>query len=292
MKGVRALGAGLRAAGRNSRLVGWLLLANIALAVVAVYPLMEPLDETLSHHPAASEMARRLDMPWWVDVTSARAEAFARSLDLIGLSAFLAALMGCFFAGGLLQTYHDTIDRVPVERFTSGCRLWFARFVWLFALTLPLYWLVHRMINTHLYLAVDGVLERVDDERIGLALELSRALVFLVLFDLVTLVGDYARVHAVTRRDRSMLSSLSAGLRFVVTHPLRVWSLEAGAIALQVVALTAFLPIDAMMLRDTPATLAAGIVATQIYVFIRLLLREGCRAGQIVIYREAAPQNP
>ena len=284
---MKAIRLGLRAAAANARLLWWLLAANLALAACAMAPLMRPLEDSLARHEAAAEMARRFDTSWWLDVTTSRAEAFAAALDAAGFAALLSALLGCFFAGGLLQAYHDTLSDLPMDRFMTSCRRWAARFVFLFALSLPVYWLVHRMVNYHLALALDDLMERVVDERTGLALNLGRALLFLALFDLVTLAADYARVHAIVKADRSMLSSLSAGLRFVLGHPWRAGSQECVAVALQALALALFVPLDALVARagGTVAGVVLALIAGQSFVLMRLFLRESARAAQVAAYR-------
>ena len=91
---------GLRTAAANGRLLWWLLLGNILLALIAVIPLAGPFEESLAYHEAAPQLARRFDMSWWVDLTTSRAEAFSRALDGVAAVSFLAVLMGAFFAGG------------------------------------------------------------------------------------------------------------------------------------------------------------------------------------------------
>lgn len=284
---MRALFAGLKAAAGNARLLGWLLAGNLVLAALAVIPLMGPFEESLAHHEAAAELTRRFDMSWWVDLTTSRAEAFSRALDGVAAAAFLAAVMGCFFAGGLIQAYHDRLAGLPLDRFMTSCRRWFPRFIWLFLLSLPFYWLAHRLINRHLAAGLDTLFEKVEDERLGLAISLGRAVLFLILFDMITLMADYARVHAIVRSDRSMLASLSSGIRFVLRHPVEVCSLELGVLGMQVLALILYLPVDAFFPRNSAGGLAAGLIAGQVYLLLRLFLRETSRAGQVVIYRGA-----
>jgi hypothetical protein len=285
---VSALRTGLRTAAGNARLLWWLLAANLALAFVAASPLMGPFEESLSRHEAAAEMTRRFDMSWWVDLTTSRAESFSRALDAVAAAAFLSAILGCFFAGGLLQAYHDTMGELPLDRFMTSCRRWFGRFVWLFALSLPLYWLVHRLVNTHLALAIDDALEHVKREEAGLLINLGRAALFLILFDLVTLMADYARVHAIVRAERSMLTCLSSGMRFVLRHPLRVGSLEAAALGAQALALGLYVPVDRLLTRESATGLVAGLIATESFLLLRLFLRETTRAGQVALYRSVA----
>ena len=286
--GLSGLREGLSVVARNSRLLGWLLLANLALSLVAVAPMLGPLDELTASQDDAGRLLTAFDMSWWVDVTTARAESIARTFDAISVAAFLSVLTGCFFAGGTLQAYSDTLDGLPMDRFMTSCRKWFFRFAWLLALTLPLYWLVHQMVNTRLAVAMDGWLDGVEDERAGLAWLWGRSLLFLILFDLVTLAGDYARAHAILTSDRSMLAALSSGLRFVLRHPLKVFTLETGAVVLQAIALALFVPVDALLARSSVAGLVAGILAGQLFVLARLYLRESARAGHLSLYRTIA----
>jgi len=282
---VPALASGLGAAARNARLLIWLLIANVALAVAGVWPLLRPFEESLEWHPAAGEMMRRFDMAWWVDLTTAHAEAFARTIELAGLVAFLSVLTGCFFSGGLLQAYDDTFEGRRMDRFLQGCRRWFPRFLRLFVFSLPLYWLVHRVANFHLAFVVDDLLEEVDDERVGIALMLAKSVLFLLLFNTVTLCVAYARAHAIVTSSRSMLVSLRAGILFVLRHPIRVWSLEGLAILLQTGALMIYLPVDALFTRNGAAGLMAGVIAGQFFILARLFLREGARAGHLALFR-------
>lgn len=283
-----AIREGFGAAARNARLLWWLLAANLALAFAAAAPLMGPFEESLALHEAAAGMTRRFDMSWWVDLTTSRAESFARSLDVLGVAAFLSVLAGCFFAGGLTQAYHDTMGSLPMDRFMTCCRKWFVRFVWLFALSLPFYWLAHRLVNTHLVVAIDGWLEHVEREEVGLLINLGRAVLFLALFDLVTLLADYARIHAIVRSERSMLACLIASARFLARRPLRAGSQELFAIGAQAVALALYLPLDRILTRESAAGLVAGIVAAESFLLLRLFLREGARAAQVALYRGSA----
>jgi hypothetical protein len=285
MRATTALSAGLGAAARNARLLWWLLFSNLLLAALAVWPLLRPFEATLEWHPAPEQMARRFDMAWWVDVTTAHAVSFARTIEMAGALSFLAALLGCFFAGGMLQAYADTFEGRRMDRFMTSCRRWAPRFILLFALSLPLYWLVHRLVNTRLELALRDLLEQVADERVGLLLRSLKIALFLILFDAVTLFADYARVHAIVTPDRSMPASLRAGILFVLRHPLRVGGLEAMGILLQIAALMLYLPVDGLLTRASPAGLAAGLAAGQIFILTRLFLREASRAGQVALYR-------
>ncbi len=283
---------GLSIAARNARILGWMLLANLALSAAAVAPMLRPMDDTTARQADAGRLLSAFDMSWWVDLTTSRAEAVAATLASISAAAFLSVLAGCWFAGGALQAYSDTLDGLPMDRFMTSCRRWFGRFVWLLALTLPLYWLVHRMVNTWLGSAMNGWLDAVEDERTGLAMMWGRSLLFLILFDLVTLAGDYARAHAILTADRSMLAALAAGLRFVLAHPVRVLLLESQVFLMQAAALVLFLPVDALLARGSPAGVIAGFLAGQLFVVARLYLRESARAGHLSLYREMAGLRP
>lgn len=296
-----ALRSGLLGVVSNARLLWWLLAGNLALAAVAVWPLLNPFENSLAHQAASEQLTQRFDMSWWVDLTTSQADAFARTIDLVGLVGFLSALLGCFFSGGLLEAYHDTLEGRSMDRFMTSCRRWFMRFVRLFALALPLYWFVHRMINTHLELALRSTLEHVADERIGLFLTLAHAIVFLSLFDLVTLAVDYARVHAIVTRERSMLACLRAGMWFVLLHPVRVCTLEIWAILLQCLALMIYVPVDSLLGRQSVMGLVVGFLAGESFLLLRLFLRETSHAGQVSLYgsgvdvqyhRDATLQTP
>ena len=79
---------------------------------------------------------------------------------------------------------------------------------------------------------------------------------------------------------------VSSGMRFVLSHPLRVASLELAALGAQVLGLALYLPIDRLMARTSMAGFVMGLIATEVFLLLRLFLRETARASQVALYRE------
>jgi len=310
---VAALRWGFASAWACRRALLVVLFANLALAAAVLYPLYGVLDASLSPHPEAARMGRELDFRWWTDLTTGQPGLFKESVDLLGIAAFATVIAGTFFAGGLLQALQHgphprlTFEPLPgpvyrgatpdwraaapgpasVQLFLRESARHFPRFLALLLLSLPAYWIVQIVFNRWAVLALDRVLESVEDERIGLLLTVTRASLFVAAFYAVTVVFEYARAQAVLRPGASLGELFALPARLVRRRPATLIGIEAGAILLQGAAMLAFIPLDRLLGAWPPAAATAGLAASQVFLFTRLLVRAGTQGAQIRVLQGA-----
>jgi hypothetical protein len=306
---------GLRAAWACRRLLILILAANLLLAAGVLYPLLAPMDDSLSRHPEAGRIGRQLDAKWWGDWTRSAAVPVRGSVGLLSLASLVMVLAGTFFAGGLLEALRFgprkplRFEPLPdpwyegqtpewrasepgpasVREFLRSSARHFPRFLVLLLLSMPLYWVVQRILNHHAVIALDALLEGVEDERLGMLLTFLRAGLFVCAFHAVTVFFEYARVHEVLKPGAPLLALFATPARLLVRRPAAVLGIEAGAFLLHLAAMGAFIPVDRLLGRGPVIAVTAGFLATQIFLLARIWIRAGAQAAQIRLARALLP---
>jgi len=302
-----ALRWGMASAWSSRRIVVLIAFFNLILAAAVLYPMFGPLDASLSHHPDAERIGRDFDYRWWTDWTADQASVVTSSVDLLGAAGFAMLLASAFFAGGLLESLRSgprhtlSFEPLPDPFYRGATPEWraaapgpasvqiflresarhFPGFLILLAISLPLYWIVQRLLNVAAVIGLDGILEGIRDERMGLLLTLARALVFVGAFQLVTVLFEYARAQAVLKPGASLVDLIGLPLTLLRHRPAAFLGIEAGALSLQIAAMLAFIPVDRLLGRWSPASATLGFAASQIFLFARLLIRSGAQGAQL-----------
>lgn len=304
---VAALAWGLAAAWSARRVIAVMACFNLVLAAAVLYPLFGAMDASLSHHPDASRIGRELDYRWWTDWTIDQEALVTSSVNLLGAAGFALVLVSTFFAGGLLEALRAgprsalSFEPLPDPFYRGATPEWrsaapgpasvqiflresarhFPVFLLLLAISLPLYWMVQRTLNEAALIGLDGLLEGIEDERLGLLLTVMRAVLFVSAFHGVTVLFEYARAHAVLKPGASLRDLLSLPLAILRGRPAAFLGIEAGAFLLQLAAMLAFMPIDRLLGRWSPIAATAGFAASQIFLFARLFIRAGAQGAQL-----------
>jgi hypothetical protein len=284
-----------------------MLAANLALAVLVILPLREPMSATLDAHPEAARIGRRIDVRWWTDWTVGSAAIVSQSVNLLGAASLVMVLAGTFFAGGLLEALRHgpkpplTFEPLPDPFYRGALPEWraaapkpasiqvflkesarhFPRFLVFLILSLPCYWIVQTLLNWHLLFALDGLLEEVEDERLGLLLTVARFVLFVAAFHVVTVLFEYVRAAEILKPGAPLLGLLGVPFGLLRTRPGTLLGIEAGAVLLQTAAMLAFIPVDRALARWPLVAATAGFAATQVFLFVRLWLRASAQAAQI-----------
>jgi hypothetical protein len=202
------------------------------------------------------------------------------ALGLIVLYEFEAI----FLAGGILQTLIRKPEKGAfASAFFGGGGRFYGRFFRLSVSSLLL-WLPAAAFYLVFDLALSAVFHDPNRELLGFTLGLFRAVCALALFFLVKMILDYARIRIAVRDSHSVLAELLFAVRFVGRRPGRTLALYyvLGLVGLAALALYGLA--DSSFAKTSPATIAAGLALTQIFILSRGWLKIAFQAGQLEFY--------
>jgi hypothetical protein len=302
----RAILEGLRIARRIRSAVWVVLVANLALAALAAFPMYRGIRRFTSHSLMAEPLAFGFVPDWLTDFAANNPGSLDRYAEWMALIALVAIPANTLLAGGVLGQIKRLDQPFALPEFFSDV----ARYAWgllkLMLLGLVIYWLVFRL----LYQGLGGPVTRATrewvDGRLSFAAELGHGALLLLALVAVNLVMDFARVKMVRDDTPSALYAFLSALGFSIARFRRVAIIYAvptlcglallGIYRLAVpwdILYTPY-PGEGWMSYREPALFALLFVGQQIVMFGRFWFRAATWAGEWSYYAsaETAPEPP
>lgn len=326
----RAIGEGLRRAGRSWGLGVLLLGVNLGTALVLAAPLAGTLARDFHERPSGTSMTHGFDFPWWSHWSDTRpgwqkslspdllGVGFAfKNLDLLiggqlpaGLFAMRDAegkralrldplllavaaaymLVQVFLAGGVLSVLRQARGSWTVRGMLHGASFYCGRFLRVWALMMlaaailfALYGPLAGWADRH---AREAVSETAADAWLA-----ARHAVLLLAILFLHAVGTYARVIIVLEERSSAALAVLSGLAFALARLPATIAAVGGLAILGGLALAVWQAFDQAWLATGFRTQAVTLLAMQLLVLARILLRIALAGALMDLYRRPAAES-
>jgi hypothetical protein len=296
---------------RSPKIIAWVWLLNLAIAIPLAVMVSEAMHGSVSTTRAAEKLEHGFDDAWFAEHGGDH-DGLVGTLrpTLIGIGAFLGNLddwwagriftrdpaiviTGIIYAlgwamalGGALAHFSRGAGAVTVRRFASDAGRTFFRFVRLAAMTAPLYYGVAKL-ATWLFPLLEKATRDVTVEGHVLLVYLAGAAVVIVLLSVINVASDFAKIAIVSESLASSAAALGKGVLFVVHNPLRV----AGVYLVLSLASVLWLGVIALLPTGVSASSWPAVIAMialgQVAITGRLALRLCFYASETALYRSA-----
>jgi hypothetical protein len=280
---------------------------TLACAAPMALAMGSMLQAHLGRSLMAVEAAEGVNYDWWQEF-SAQAPGLGTAFGpaIIGFAATLdnisgvldgqgevlpvAAALGVYLAGwtfisgGILDRYARQ-RRTRTYGFFAASGVYFVRFLRLAVVAGIFYWWMFDFIHYWLFDVWYVRLTRdISVERTVFAVRGAMYVLFGALLLFGNLVFDYAKIRAVVEDRRSMIGALAAAMRFIAHRPARTFGLYALN-ATVLVALLALWAVAAPGAGGAGASIWIGLLAGQLYLLARLLLKLHFLASQTSLFQ-------
>jgi len=277
-------GHGTRETVRLGRVIFTLWAANILFSLLAVLPLAWLIDKDLAHSFWGNEV-RGFDFLWV-------GELIYRFRDLPPLlGGWFLGVAGLFFIasvflnGGVVGRLVERA-RVTPSVFFSDCGHFFWRFVRLFLLSLPVYIVGIGLVSRILSAALKPIVDSAPTEWVSLIISNLKFLAVVLIFSMIQMLFDYAKVRVVVDNSYQVLRSLGRTVGFL----LRNFGLAWGAYLLVSVSFILGFVVFLNVLKFIPnhglLPAALGFLWSQGFVLFRLWTRVQYFATAFIIDRD------
>jgi hypothetical protein len=241
----------LRAAGRAlAAPIAWLAFAigPLLLALGPAFAWGNWFSRATAHRATDAQLIAQLDETFRFDHRAALGELSASVGAFGAVLAFLAALLGCFCAGGTLELFTSAAGESPLRRFCSGGASLFLRFARIALLQIAVLalagWVLYGLPWQKLVLELCCGLPGGDPQEFASEASAVHAVwvqdgLYALVFACTSLWAAHTRARVALRETRS---ACIAGLRtcwLLLRHPLRIGLPAASIALLQVLAVAA-----------------------------------------------------
>jgi hypothetical protein len=288
MRSLQAIRSGAAAVSRSKRIGVFLWFVHLVLAALIVAPAGALLASVFGHSKLGSEMLASFDLQWLMEFFHAsRGYPVLMEIRIAIVVALVVILVNTFFAGGAISLFASA-DRYTPRRFLEGCGRYYWRFFRLLLIALIPYCLI---------LAIGAGMSKGADKiwRDGLVAAplvyagWVRGAVVLVLFALVNMVFDYAKIRMVTDYSRSAFRATGRSIRFVFSHLGRCAAVWATLFAFGLLLYLAYDRLAALVPKVTMTGIWVMLFLQQLYIVARIWLRLNFWAAQTHLYLGLKP---
>ena len=314
---IEVLRQGWKLLTRHKKAVLFLYLANLMVAALLLVPFMETFDRSLGPGLYREQMVEALDYDWYT-LFRDRVTGFASSFApwVMGAGPFAKNLeslldgeltefpweilsVGCLYL--FLQTFllaaavgSFALDpkRTSARQFFKNGATFFGRFFRLSLLALVTFGLIGSWIVGPLTSLATDLAEGSLTDREAFYWNLLRYLLVLVLFMVVNMLFDYARIKAVVEDRTSMALSFLSGASFCKRYFLSAFSLYLVVSGLGLVGVLVYTGVEYLLPQQTWFPILLAVFWQQLYVVVRLAIKLFFYTSQMQFYLEREGLEP
>ena len=276
---------GMREIGKRKKLI-WLWYAfNVLSAVIIVAPLAIAIFAVLGTSIESQRLFQNFDISWVTEFGwSAQWEQITMWLPLFAMAGGVFVLLTTWLSSGLLAVLHDAS-----ESFSGGCGRWFGPFLRLFLFALIFYGIAFGIRGG--FAALFRKLG--EDSMSGKPAAYSSMANFVItwlVFSLVNMILDYAKVHMVTHNERQARRGLAKGIRFVFAHFRRTVTIYLVLTGYMLLMMAVYHVWSEVIGQSSVGAVLFLLLARQLYMFGRTWLRMVWLASENAYFASLIPK--
>lgn len=294
---LRALFNGLVQSIRQWRMALLMLIVTLLVAIPLSLPAFWLIKDTTRGTAVAERMmADQLDPIWLIDVANGQLsgvsiDGFGQLFVLLLIWAGIAyQLLHTLLAGGVVSLLIANDRHFRMWDFWAGSGLYFWRFFRLMLISRVLQGLV--LAGTLVWLRRLGDLSSVATAYSDVVRkEWGTAIGLLLIFGLIGMIFDYARIRTVANGATGMLRETLRATAFIFCHPLSTIGLQVTALLLGLSLFAGLVWLRALIPQSSGARVLAAFMIGQLAIGVRLWHRVWITAAQIELSHHFVAQR-
>jgi hypothetical protein len=274
-----------------------LLVANIFFSLPVVVPIFLLIVVTSSGTLASDRLlADNLDAVWLIDLFNhqfpgAALETVAAQVGVLLLVMGVSyLLLNTLFAGGILAIFHSADGLFDMHKFWAGCGAFFWRFFRLMLISLIFYGIAYG-IYALLQWPIDNADEAASAFESVIYKRWAAMTVLLLLFALVNMLFDYAKIGVVVGNSRGMWRETFKAIRFASRNFFSTCGLY---LLIAIVGLALFLILNWLrwsVNQSSSANVLLAILVGQMAMVGRIWTRLVFYSAEMHLYKKLAPAS-
>jgi hypothetical protein len=191
-----------------------------------------------------------------------------------------------FFAGGILKTFEASLVKSKAQTFFAGCSKFFFRFLRLGVYALMLQVLFAILIATPFSIILNSAMETKTEPEIFVII-LAWALIQILVFVLITIASDYAKIILVKEDSKKVWCSLAGGFKFTFRKTHKTFTLYLLLLVFPIILTALYFLIEDFIGMRSSFTILVMFVIQQIVVWLRIFSKVWILGGEYELFNSA-----
>ncbi len=292
MKVLKSYGNGLKRAFLEPKMVAVLWLVNFVTASVIYFLFSGYLSDKIGNRLVAANFLERFDFKTFFELLIHEGQGLHWIFTTALILAFLYYWTAVFLHGGILEVLKsrgiigDSESRGTrfATVFFQGAGKYFGRFFRLAIYSLLL-WIVLALVYSLLNLILKSFTAGGTNEPAILFRFVARPIIVLILYFLIRMICDYARIMIVVEDSKAVFRSLFQAIRFVFRNFFKTVILYYLVLITGVVIFGIYWIVQKMIPTQTLLPILVAFLVGQIFILSRGWLKIVLQAAQLHFYR-------
>lgn len=306
----RSLTTGLKRVLGAPSLLFWTYFSNLAIALPLAYVMRAILVNAIGGSLVDQQLTTGFDLTWHGEF-DASAQGMAKSfgpvvagylpvldnleklLDgkfYLADASLLAAgavylLLWVFLSGGILERFANPEESRSRQRFFGQCGNHFWRLARLLILSLAAFGAIAYFVTRPLFRWLDDFTRDITVERSVILYTTVAYLLVGLLFVIVGMVVDYAKIAIVVERRSSVLLALLRSLGFILRHPLKTFGLYFTLLLANLLLFAVYAWVAPGSLQSNWTSLFFAFLVSQGFILGRILMKLWFLSSQTALFR-------
>lgn len=283
MKVFRYYAKGLSLTGKKVKLVFYQWIIFLLFSSLPVSFLFFSLDKFFSSSLMEKELLKGPHLYWIEDIYHNLSFQLKLAGPVVAVAALIGLLLILFLNGGVVGRLAAK-EKISLSFFFADCGKFFWGMVKLFLLSLPFYGILVLLPYSLLGKLFNLLFRQPATAWTPFFISWFNLLLALLLFTVVNLFFDYAKVAMVRERRGKAIKAFLQTLRFMKSNFLAAWGIY---LLLWVIALTGtflFLEAGRAITPSSSLLIIIAFIYQQLYVFFRFFMRTNYLAAAVEFY--------
>lgn len=281
----KAYAAGLKATVKSKMMSTLIYAVILLLALIIALPFRSVLSEQAGNSMSLHSLLKHFNYTIYSDFMNSAAKIinpFLLAALWMGTFYFLFTI---FFTGGILNILSDENQKFSVVNFLSGCGKYFFRFLRLGIYLLIIQFLTALIIFLPLSKILSNNYETTQNEASLFYIFLAGAIVFIVLFILILVIGDYAKIILFKNDSKKVIRTIGKSFQFVFRHLFGTYTLYFLILAVSILLFVIYLLLDNAIGMISGFTIFVMFLIQQIFIWLRVLIKVWFLGSELSFYK-------
>ncbi len=217
--------SGLKSASRSKKMATLIFVITFMLAMIVAIPFQTTLKNEAGNSMAINSLLKHFDYTTYSDfmrVSGKAVKPFITSGVWMGMFYLLFTV---FFAGGVLNILSGEENKFSIKSFLDGCGKFFFRYLRLAIYIVIIEFIIALVVFIPLSMILASAYRSVQSEASLFYIFIIGVLIFALLFILVLMIGDYAKILLFKDDSKKAFKAVWISTKFVFKHFFGTYSL-------------------------------------------------------------------
>jgi hypothetical protein len=270
MRIFKSISIGFSKSFKSSKMIFTIYFFTLFLALIFVLPFKSLLSSAIGNSTTVYELVKNFDYTLYSDFLAQHKDIGNLFFKIILWFGIFYLLFTIFFSGGILSIIHRENNEFSLSSFFQGCGKYFGRFFKLFLIVLVFQLLFAVIIYSGIGLVIEKYNNTVESEVTFVIIAGIGITIHLLIFGLILVITDYAKILIVRNDSRKVLRSFWNSIKFVFSKFFSTYFIFLNLNLISLFIIIIYFYIESIIGMVSPAKIIVMFIIQQIYIWFRI----------------------